>query len=103
MPQAVVHIIKKHKSSGGDTMAYLFENSEKDFQLQETVLELCREELELNKSRETLFCQQSQIMMTVLRKLTDKIWKTGNFSGSPSILFLNFQYFNPIAFNVPLI
>ena len=73
LPQAVVHIIKKHKSSGGDTMAYLFENSEKDFQLQETVLELCREELELNKSRETLFCQQSQIMMTVLRKLTDKI------------------------------
>ena len=54
-----------------DTIAYLREKSEKGFQLQEAELKLHREELEWNKSRETLLCQQ--IMMTVLSKLADKI------------------------------
>ena len=41
--------------------------------LSEVELKLRREELELNKSRETLLCQQIQIVMTVLSKLADKI------------------------------
>ena len=47
------HNEKRRRSSGGDTIAYLREKSGKDFQLREAELKLCREELELNKSRET--------------------------------------------------
>ena len=47
---------KRPRSSGGDTIAYLQEKSEKDIRLQEAELKLRREELELNKSRETLLC-----------------------------------------------
>ena len=67
------HNEKRRRSSSGDTIAYLREKSEKDFQLREAELKLRREELEMNKSRETLLCQQSQIMMTVLSKLADEI------------------------------
>ena len=68
-----LHNEKRSRSSGGDTIAYLLEKSDKDFKLREAALKLRREELKLNKSRETLLCQQSQIMMTVLGKLPDKI------------------------------
>ena len=67
------HDEKRRRSSGGDTIAYLREKSENDFQLREAESKLRREELEMNKSRETLLCQQSQIMMTVLSKLADEI------------------------------
>ena len=67
------HDEKRRRSSGGDTIAYLREKSEKDFQLREAESKLRREELEMNKSRETLLCQQNQIMMTVLSKLADEI------------------------------
>ena len=67
-----LHNEKRCRSSGGDTIAYLREKSEEDFQLREAELKVHREELELN---ETLLCQQSQIMMTDLSKLGDKIWK----------------------------
>ena len=67
-----LHDEKRRRSSGGDTIAYLREKSEEDFQLREAELKVHREELELN---ETLLCQQSQIMMTDLSKLGDKIWK----------------------------
>ena len=50
---------KRRRSSGGDTISYLREKSEKDFQLREEELRLRREELELNKARETLLQQQS--------------------------------------------
>ena len=52
------------------------------------LLKLQREELELNKSRDALVCQQSQIMMTVLSKLAEKILKNEKFKGSLSILFV---------------
>ena len=80
------HNEKRGRSSGGGTIAYPREKSEKDFQRREAELNLCREELELNKSTETLLCQQSQIMMTVLSKLAVKIYRQ-NFKGSSSILF----------------
>ena len=67
------HDERRRRSSGGDTIAYLREKSENDFQLREAESKLRREELEMNKSRETLLCQQSQIMMTVLSKLADEI------------------------------
>ena len=85
---AVVHINEtRSRSSGSDTIAYLQEKSERDFQLREAELKLQREELEL-KSREALVCQQSQIMMTVLSKLAEKILKNEKFKGSLSILFV---------------
>ena len=67
------HNEKSRRSSGGDTIAYLREKSEKDFQLQEAELKLRRQKLELNKSREALLCQESQIIVIVLSKLVDKI------------------------------
>ena len=68
-----LHNENRRRGSGGDTIAYLREKSENHFQLREAELKLRREEHELNKSVETLLCQQSQIMMTVLSKLADKI------------------------------
>ena len=67
------HDEKRRRSSGGDTIAYLREKSENDFQLQEAELKLRRQKLELNKSREALLCRESQIIMIVLSKLVDKI------------------------------
>ena len=85
-----LHNEKRRRSSGGDTIAYLREKSEEDFQLREAELKVHREELELN---ETLLCQQSQIMMTDLSKLGDKIWKkTENFKGSSSVLFIVYVF-----------
>ena len=56
------HNEKIRRSSGGDTIAYLWQMSEKDFQLRKAELKHRREELELKKSRETCGCQQSQFM-----------------------------------------
>ena len=67
------HNEKRTRSSGGGTVSCVREKSEKNCQLREAELKLCREELELNKSRETLLCKQTQIMMTVLSKLAHKI------------------------------
>ena len=86
------HNEKRCRSSGSDAIAYLWEKSEKYFQLREAELKLRREELELKKSRETLLWQQSQIMMTVLSKLADKIWKTENFKGSSSVLVIVYVF-----------
>ena len=71
VPQAVVHIMKR------EVEAPVIQ-----------LLKLQREELELNKSRDALVCQQSQIMMTVLSKLAEKILKNEKFKGSLSILFV---------------
>ena len=57
VPQAVVHIMKREVEAPAVIQ----------------LLKLQREELELNKSRDALVCQQSQIMMTVLSKLAEKI------------------------------
>ena len=72
VPQAVVHIMKREVEAPAVTQ----------------LLKLQREELELNKSRDALVCQQSQIMMTVLSKLAEKILKNEKFKGSLSILFV---------------
>ena len=56
----------RRRSASSDTI---------DFQLREDELKLRREELELKKSRKTLFCQQNQVLMTVLGMLADKTWK----------------------------
>ena len=86
------HNEKRTRSSGGDTVSCVREKSEKNCQLREAELKLCREELELNKSRETLLCKQTQIMMTVLSKLAHKIWKTENFKESSSVLFIAYVF-----------
>ena len=65
----------RRRSASSDTIAYLQEKCEKGFQLREDELKLRREELELKKSRRTLFCQQNQVLMTVLGMLADKTWK----------------------------
>ena len=62
----------RRRSASSDTIAYLQEKCEKDFQVREDELKLRREELELKKSRKTLFCQQNQVLMTVLGMLADK-------------------------------
>ena len=72
VPQAVVHIMKREVEAPAVMQ----------------LLKLQREELELNKSRDALVCQQSQIMMTVLSKLAEKILKNEKFKGSLSILFV---------------
>ena len=72
VPQAVVHIMKREVEAPAAIQ----------------LLKLQREELELNKSRDALVCQQSQIMMTVLSKLAEKILKNEKFKGSLSILFV---------------
>ena len=72
VPQAVVHIMKREVEAPAVIQ----------------LLKLQREELELNKSRDALVCQQSQIMMTVLSKLAEKILKNEKFKGSLSILFV---------------
>ena len=72
VPQAVVHIMKQEVEAPAVIQ----------------LLKLQREELELNKSRDALVCQQSQIMMTVLSKLAEKILKNEKFKGSLSILFV---------------
>ena len=72
VPQAVVHIMKREVEAPAVIQ----------------VLKLQREELELNKSRDALVCQQSQIMMTVLSKLAEKILKNENFKRSLSVLFV---------------
>ena len=72
VPQAVVHIMKQEVEAPAVIQ----------------LLKLQREELELNKSRDALVCQQSQIMMTVLSKLPEKILKNEKFKGSLSILFV---------------
>ena len=72
MPPAVVHIMKREVEAPAVIQ----------------LLKLQREELELNKSRDALVCQQSQIMMTVLSKLAEKIFKNEKFKGSLSILFV---------------
>ena len=72
VPQAVVHIMKREVEAPAVIQ----------------LLKLQREELELNKSRDALVCQQSQIMMTVLSKLPEKILKNEKFKGSLSILFV---------------
>ena len=72
VPQAVVHIMKREVEAPAVIQ----------------LLKLQREELELNKSRDALVCQQSQIMMTVLSKLAEKIFKNEKFKGSLSILFV---------------
>ena len=64
---------RRRRSSGGDTIAYLWGKSETDFQLREAELKLFREELELTKSIKNLLCQQSQIMFPVLRKPAEKL------------------------------
>ena len=87
----------RRRSASSDTIAYLQEKCEKDFQLREDELKLRREELELKKSRKTLFCQQNQVLMTVLGMLADKTWKnktkkTETFKGSPSIFFIVYAF-----------
>ena len=72
VPQAVVHIMKREVEAPAVIQ----------------LLKLQREELELNKSRDALVCQQNQIMMTVLSKLAEKILKNEKFKGSLSILFV---------------
>ena len=72
VPQAVVHIMKREVEAPAVIQ----------------LLKLQREELELNKSRDALVCQQSQIMMTGLSKLAEKILKNEKFKGSLSILFV---------------
>ena len=72
VPQAVVHVMKREVEAPAVIQ----------------LLKLQREELELNKSRDALVCQQSQIMMTVLSKLAEKILKNEKFKGSLSILFV---------------
>ena len=73
---------KKARSSGGDTVAYLRDKTEKDFQLQAEENELRRQELELNRAREqasklqiTQILQNSQqqahALTTLVRKLAD--------------------------------
>ena len=66
VPQAVVHIMKREVEAPAVIQ----------------LLKLQREELELNKSRDALVCQQSQIMMTVLSKLAEKFFKNEKFKGS---------------------
>ena len=72
VPQAVVHVMKREVEAPAVIQ----------------LLKLQREELELNKSRDALVCQQSQIMMTVLSKLAEKNLKNEKFKGSLSILFV---------------
>ena len=64
---------RRRRNSGGDTIAYLWGKSERDFQLREAELKLFREELKLSKSIKNLLCQQSQIMFPVLRKPAEKL------------------------------
>ena len=73
MPQAVVHMMKRDVEAQVVIQLLTCGKSQKDFQLGEAESKLRREELEMNKSRETLLCQQNQIMMTVLSKLADEI------------------------------
>ena len=63
---------KRKRSSGGDTISYLREKSEKDLQLREEELKLRREELSLNKAREEALIAQSKAMMQLLVKLSNK-------------------------------
>ena len=64
---------KRNRSSGGDTISYLREKSEKDFKLREEELRLRREELEVTKAREKALIDQSNAMMQLLSKLSDKL------------------------------
>ena len=63
---------KKRRSSGGETLAYFREKSERDFSLREEELKLRREELELNKEGEKLLMTQSAAMVNVMNKLAEK-------------------------------
>ena len=49
------------------------EKSEKDFKLREEELRLRREELEVTKAREKALIDQSNAMMQLLSKLSDKL------------------------------
>ena len=63
----------KRRSSGGDTIAYLREKSEKDFEMREEELQLRKEELKVTKAREEALISQSNAMMNILAKLADKL------------------------------
>ena len=63
---------KRNRSSGEDTISYLREKSEIDFKLREELC-LCREELEVTKAREKALIDQSNAMMQLLSKLSDKL------------------------------
>ena len=54
---------KRPRSSGGDTIMYLREKSEKDFALREEELRLKRAELEAAKERDSHLQQQSALML----------------------------------------
>ena len=65
--------VPKRRSSGGDTIAYLREKSEKDFEMREEELQLRKEELKVTKAREEALISQSNAMMNILAKLADKL------------------------------
>ena len=54
---------KRPRSSGGDTIMYLREKSEKDFALREEELRLKKAELEASKQRDAHLQQQSSLML----------------------------------------
>ena len=60
---------KRNRSS----ISYFREKSEKDFKLREEELRLRREELEVTKAREKALIDQSNAMMQLLSKLSDKL------------------------------
>ena len=60
------------RSSGGDTIVYLWEKAEKDFKLREEELKLKREELKLNKQQEQWLLAQPGAMIELMNKLTEK-------------------------------
>ena len=75
---------KRPRSSGGDTIMYLREKSEKDFALREEELRLKRAELETAKERDSHLQQQSALMlqqcqqqsaamMLLVQKLVEKL------------------------------
>ena len=57
---------KKRRSSGGDTIAFLREKSEREFQLREREMELRRQELELSRLN-------SNGLLELVTRLTDKL------------------------------
>ena len=75
---------KKSRSSGTDTIPYLREKTEKDFELREEELKLKREQLEMEKKGQEASQNQMQMliqssqqqmnaMLMLVRKLSEKL------------------------------
>ena len=72
------YVEKKRRSSGTDTIAYLREKSERDFQLREEEMRLKREELDQSKECDKAMFNMLAMNMTVMSKLADRLNNSSN-------------------------